>query len=54
MSRTGYPNLPRIIAFRNILIHGYAMVDNEIVWRAAQENVPVLLSVLDKLLSEQS
>ena len=26
------PELPRIIAFRNILIHGYASVDNKLVW----------------------
>ena len=24
--------LPRIVAFRNVLIHGYASVDNRIVW----------------------
>ncbi len=45
------PDLPRIVAFRNILIHGYAVVDNAIVWRAVQENVPELLSVLERLLS---
>ena len=45
------PDLPRIVAFRNILIHGYAVVDNAIVWRAVQENVPELVSVLERLLS---
>ncbi len=25
------PDLPRIIAFRNVLIHGYATVDNRLV-----------------------
>lgn len=44
------PDLPRIVAFRNILIHGYAVVDNEIVWRAAQENLPELAANLQKLL----
>ena len=24
--------LPRMVAFRNILIHGYASVDNRLVW----------------------
>ena len=33
------------------LIHGYAVVDNAIVRRAVQENVPELLSVLERLLS---
>lgn len=45
------PDLPRIVAFRNILIHGYAVVDNAIVWRAVQENVLELLSVLERLLA---
>lgn len=26
------PDLARIVAFRNILVHGYATVDDEIVW----------------------
>jgi uncharacterized protein with HEPN domain len=46
------PSLPRIVAFRNILIHGYAVVDNEIVWRAVQENLPGLLPVLQDLLAD--
>lgn len=45
------PDLPRIVAFRNILIHGYAVVDNAIVWRAVHENLPGLLSVLERLLA---
>ena len=45
------PDLPRIVAFRNVLIHGYAVVDNAIVWRAVQEHLPDLLAVLDRLLA---
>jgi len=26
------PELPRVVAFRNILVHGYADVDQKIVW----------------------
>jgi uncharacterized protein with HEPN domain len=46
------PDSARIIAFRNILIHGYAIVDDEIVWRATQENVPALRAALDALLGK--
>lgn len=41
----------RIIGFRNILIHGYDMVDDRIVWNAVTGHVPVLLSEIQKLLS---
>jgi uncharacterized protein with HEPN domain len=44
------PDLPRIVAFRNILIHGYAVVDRETVWRAVQDRLPVLRAALDTLL----
>ncbi|WP_308016750.1 MULTISPECIES: HepT-like ribonuclease domain-containing protein [unclassified Pseudonocardia] len=40
------------MSFRNILIHGYAVVDDEIVWDAATNRLPDLLSVLDRLLAD--
>ena len=46
------PDLKRIVAFRNILVHGYAAIDRETVWRAVQENLPALRAVLSQLLSE--
>ena len=33
------PGLPRIVAFRNVLIHGYASVDDALVWEVATERV---------------
>ena len=44
------PDLPRIVAFRNILIHGYAAIDQETVWRVVQENLPALDASLAALL----
>jgi uncharacterized protein with HEPN domain len=32
----------RIIAFRNILIHGYAEIDNRIVWGVVEAKLPLL------------
>jgi len=36
---SGYP---RIIAFRNILIHGYADIDDRIVWDIIETKLPSL------------
>jgi uncharacterized protein with HEPN domain len=37
----------RIIAFRNILIHGYADVDDRVVWDVVQGKLPVLRREVD-------
>ena len=34
---------PQIIAFRNVLIHGYDLVDHALVWNAVEQQVPLLL-----------
>jgi len=40
----------RIIGFRNLLIHGYASVNNEKVWAILNESVPPLQREADALL----
>ena len=42
----------RIIAFRNILIHGYADVDDRLVWDVLMTNLPTLGREVDALLTE--
>jgi uncharacterized protein with HEPN domain len=44
------PDLPRIVAFRNILIHGYASVDDALVWQVVTARLPGLTTVLRSLL----
>ena len=46
------PGLSEIVAFRNILIHGYAIVDTALVWRAIHESLPALREAVDKLLGD--
>jgi len=46
------PDLPRIVAFRNILIHGYASVDDRLVWGVVESRLEPLLDVVAALLSE--
>lgn len=43
---------PRIVAFRNILAHGYDTIDHEIVWHLIQEDLPALLRLVEDLLEE--
>lgn len=42
----------RIIAFRNILIHGYAEVDDRVVWSVVESKLPALLREAEGLLDE--
>jgi uncharacterized protein with HEPN domain len=46
------PDLPRIIAFRNRLIHGYSVIDHDVVWNTATTDLPALREHPDELLSE--
>ena len=34
----------RIIGFRNILIHGYDIIDEKIVWQAIIKHLPILIN----------
>jgi uncharacterized protein with HEPN domain len=47
------PDLPRISAFRNILVRGYAGIDYETVWRLIEEKLPELLANLTALLDAE-
>jgi uncharacterized protein with HEPN domain len=48
------PDARRIVDFRNVLVHGYDIVDDEIVWQAIHEHLPLLLSTVRNLLIELS
>jgi uncharacterized protein with HEPN domain len=43
----------RIIAFRNILIHGYAEIDHRIVWGVLQQKLPVVRREAEALLDSE-
>ena len=40
----------RIIGFRNILIHGYDIVDEAIVWQAVTKHLPTLVTEVREVL----
>lgn len=43
----------RIIAFRNVLIHRYADVDDRLVWDVINTSLPILCRDVDALLREE-
>ena len=46
------PDRKRIIAFRNILVHGYDVVDIGVVWDVVMDSLPALLQCVLELLGE--
>ena len=47
------PEHRRIIAFRNILIHGYATVDDQIVWGVIENYLPSLYVSVTAFLNDE-
>ncbi len=46
------PDLPSIIAFRNVLAHGYDVVDANLVWVIVEGQLIDLRATLQRLLDE--
>ncbi len=44
----------KIVAFRNILVHAYAQIDDRIVWGIVQSELPVLFREVTALMDEAS
>jgi uncharacterized protein with HEPN domain len=41
----------QIIAFRNILVHGYSLLKHDRVWRVVEDHLPTLLAEVQELLA---
>lgn len=46
------PDYRQLIAFRNVLVHGYAALNHHEVWRAIAESLPSLHQAVARLLAE--
>ncbi len=44
--------LPRIVGFRNRIIHGYDVIDHATVWGVIQGHLPKLLAEIEALLAK--
>jgi len=47
------PNFKRIVSFRNILIHGYDIVEDSIVWDVVTNDLPALYEQARALLGKK-
>lgn len=45
------PEYRRLISFRNVLIHGYAEVDEVLVWGFIESHLPGLLTIVGAILA---
>ena len=47
-----YPEIPwpQIVGLRNRIVHGYFDVDMDIVWQIIQQDLPSLITQLEKIL----
>ena len=46
------PERRSIISFRNILVHGYDIVDDTVVWETIQLDLPQLIRRVEEMLAE--
>ncbi|MBN9607691.1 MAG: hypothetical protein BGO26_09495 [Actinobacteria bacterium 69-20] len=46
------PDVSKIVGFRNVLVHGYGEIDQELVWTAASRDSSRLISAISALLDE--
>jgi uncharacterized protein with HEPN domain len=51
-----HPEVPwgKMQGIRNVLVHGYFRLDEEILWKAVQEDIPRLISALKKLILSEN
>ena len=52
--QTRYPQIPwgKMQVLRNVIVHEYFRIDEEILWRASREDIPPLIPVLEEILRQ--
>jgi uncharacterized protein with HEPN domain len=44
-------NHEKIIGFRNVLVHGYDIIDDATVWSAIKDSMPIFREEVEQLLN---
>ncbi len=52
--KDSYPEIPwgKIQGTRNVLIHEYYRLDEEIIWQTIQKDIPSLIEMLEKIIKD--
>jgi len=50
--RAQIPDFHRIVGLRNRVIHGYSLVDNEVIWDVVENKLPFLEASITHLLGD--
>ena len=52
VSQKQYTDVPwgKMQGIRNVLVHEYFRLDEEILWQASQEDIPPLIAALEKII----
>ena len=50
-----YPQIPwdKMQGIRNVLVHEYFRIDEEILWKTSQEDIPRMILLLKEIISDQ-
>lgn len=50
-ARTKHPEIPwsQMIGMRNRLIHGYDVIDADVIWQTVTEDLPLLIKSLERI-----
>jgi uncharacterized protein with HEPN domain len=48
-----HPQIPwgKMVGIRNVLVHQYFRLDEDILWKATQEDIPPLIAALEAVLN---
>ncbi len=51
-SRGAYPDVPwkEIVGMRNRIVHDYLNVDEDVIWEVIRQDLPPLITVLEKII----
>lgn len=51
LAASSVPDCRQIIGFRNLLVHGYSIIDPRVVWKVVTEDLQKFVAEVEKMLA---